>query len=191
MRGRGYAEFAAALPAARLGRARSGGDLESVLGAAEALAMRRRARAPSAIGITNQRETTCSGIAPPAARCTTRSCGRTGARPSGARAAGRADPRAHGARPRSVLLGDEARVAARASTDRDGARVRHRRHVAALEADRRRRPRDRRDERVAHALCRSRAGWDDELLELFGVPASCSRDRPSGADFGEGDAARR
>ena len=129
---------AAALPAAGLGRARSGGDLASVL-----------ARRPRGRG----------GIA----RRSTRSGSRTSARRRVLwdRATGRPvapaivwqdrrtaercreldagpDPRAHRARARPVLLGDQARVAARASTAAHGARVRHGRQLARLEAHRRR-----------------------------------------------------
>ena len=88
-----------------------------------------------------------------------RSSGRTGARPSAA-ASCRAEliRGADRARARPVLLGDEARVAARAHRARraSGARVRHRRLVARLEADRRPRARHRRDERVAHDAARPR-----------------------------------
>ena len=81
-------------------------------------------------------------------------------------------PRADRARARPVLLGDEARMAARrGSTAAARARVRHRRHVARLEAHRRRGARHRRDERVADDALSvwTRVDWDDELLALFGV----------------------
>ncbi len=65
------------------------------------------------------------------------------------RARSRADPLAHRARTRSVLLGDEARVAA-ARTSPPGARLRHGRQLARVEADRGRGARDRHDERLAH-----------------------------------------
>ena len=70
------------LPAAGLGRARSGGDLAAVVATCrEAIAA--AATAPiAAIGITNQRETAVLWERAPAGRCTTRSSGRTGAPPA-------------------------------------------------------------------------------------------------------------
>ena len=109
--GRGYARAAAALPAPGLGRARPRGDL----------AERPRRRAPSAAGlatsvdtvaITNQRETTLlwdratgEPVAPAIVWQDRRTAERCRELDAGA------DPRAHRARSRPVLLGDEARVA--------------------------------------------------------------------------------
>ena len=114
-----------------------------------------RAAELAAVGIANQRETTLlweRRAGEPVQRAIVWQDRRTAERCR--ELARRADPRADGARAGSVLLGDEARVAARA-TRRAGrrARVRHRRLVAGLEADRRRGARDRRDERVAHDAC--------------------------------------
>ena len=69
---------------ARLGRARSGGDLDAACSrpAAPSLAQAgSRAGDVAAIGIANQRETTSSGTARPASRSTMPSSGRTGAAP--------------------------------------------------------------------------------------------------------------
>ena len=143
----------AALPAARLGRARSGGDLGE-------RPRRRRAGAArhEAAGAAGDRDHEPArddapvGAKQRTAGPATRSSGRTGAPPSAAASCRRprlreltglvADP---------VLLGDEARVAAPARRERRAARVRHRRLLARLEADRRPRPRHRRDERIPHA----------------------------------------
>ena len=134
----------AALPAAGLGRARSGRDLgerrELRGGGSRGRAASRHATS-RAIGITNQRETTLvwerrSGR--PVQRAIVWQDRRTAARVR--RAAGRAAPGADGPRARPVLLGDEARMdpRAHASSRSDRARVRDGRHVARLEADRRR-----------------------------------------------------
>ena len=133
----------AALPAARVGRARPGGDLGERRSRPPRMLVRdarRRCVGLGAIGITNQRETTLlweratGRPVAPGDRLAGPAYG--GALP---RAAGRPDPRADRARARPVLLGDEARVAARAHGAPAGrARVRHGRLVARLEADRRR-----------------------------------------------------
>ena len=148
---------------------------------------RRRA---DAIGITNQRETTLlwdRADRRPVHRAIVWQDRRTAERC--AEPAGRADPRAHRPRPRSVLLGDEARVALRdARPEPDlafgtvdswlvwkltGGRV----HAT--------------DETNASRtlLCSLETlDWDDELLALFGVRRELLPEiRPSGAHFGEGE----
>ena len=99
------------------------------------------------------------------------------------RARPRPDPRAHRARPRSVLLGDEARVAAPRARVARRARVRHGRQLARLEADGRRGARDRRDERLAHAA-RDRCGRSTGTT-------SCSRSSASTGRSCRGSSARR
>ena len=130
----------------------------------------RRASTPAsiaAIGITNQRETTVAvGSQDRQARCTTRSSGRTGAPPIAApssrpRGNEARVARAHRAHARSVLLGHQDQLDAAATSPgiaarraRRRARVRHDRLVPAVAAHRRRGPRDRRHQRVAHAAVR-------------------------------------
>ena len=117
-----------------------------------------RPRELRAIGITNQRETTVlweratgTPVAPAIVWQDRRTAERCRELPADL------DPRADRPRARPVLLGDEARVAARAhGRAARRARVRHGRHLARLEADRRPRARDRRDERVAHDAARPR-----------------------------------
>ncbi len=86
---------------------------------------------------------------------------------------------AHRPHSRRLFLGDEGAVdpRSREGCPRHGegreARLRHDRLVAAVESHRRRGPRDRSQQRLAHdALQHPQAGWDPELLALFGVPAS-------------------
>ena len=81
------------------------------------------------IGITNQRETTSSGTAPPASRSTTPSSGRTAAPPTPARRCAHAghEPRsrrAHRPAARSVFLGHQDRLAARPCRRRARGRAR-------------------------------------------------------------------
>ena len=128
----------------------------------------RRASAPrdiAAIGITNQRETTvvwerATGrpIHPAVvwqSRASAAICEALRARRTrGARA------RAHRPRHRRVLLRDEGALDPRSRPGRAGARgrgrapLRHDRHLAGVEADRRARARDRRLQRVAHDALR-------------------------------------
>ena len=145
------------------------------------------------IAITNQRETTllwdrATGrpVAPAIVwqdRRTAERCRELDAGP---------DPRAHGARSRSVLLGDQARVAA-ARARAPGARVRHGRHVARLEAHRRRRARDGRDERIAHAArLAADAGLGRRAARaLRRRPRAAAAHRPLGRGGGGGRAAGR
>ena len=123
----------------------------------------------AAIGITNQRET-IGGVGPRdrAAAATARSCGRTAApraRCDDAARRGRraARARAHRARARPVLLGDEARVAAHAraasSADADLAFGTVDSWILwNLTGGRGRRARDRTVEREPHAALRHRRG---------------------------------
>ena len=141
----------AALPAAGLGRARPGGDLGERPRRGRAGAARHEAagaagdrdhepaRDDGAVGAKNR----------PTGPQRDRLAGPAHGRPL-PRAAGLASARADGARRRSLFLGDQARMAAPARRDRRAARVRHGRLLARLEADRRPRPRHRRDERVPH-----------------------------------------
>ena len=96
--------------------------------------------------------------------------------------------RAHRARPRPVLLGDEARVAAASNVDglRERAAageavVRHDRQLADLACSRRRSARHRSDQRVAHdaATTSHAATWNDELCALFGVPRAIAAGGPA------------
>ena len=132
----------------------------------------------AAIGITNQRETTAA-VEPRAPgkplhhaivwqdRRTADICAELKARGRGA--AGARDDRA-GARP--VLLRHQAPLAARpregrARPGRGGRAVlRHHRHLARLQAHRRRGARHRRLQRQPHAADgpAARCGWDDEML---------------------------
>ena len=161
IRGRGYVAIARAVSAARLGRAGPGGDL--VERARRRGGRARIGRAPggadlAAIGITNQRETTIlwERALGPAVAGRDRLAGPPHRRAL-PRAAGGADPGADRSRPRSVLLGDEARVAAGADRAAcGGARVRHRRQLARVEAHRRPPSRHRRDERGADDAVRHR-----------------------------------
>ena len=114
-----------------------------------------------AIGITNQRETTRPVgpverprggrrdrvAGPPHGRCLRGS-------------AGRPDPRADRPRPRPLLLGHQARLAARARgrlARRPG--IRHRGQLADLEADRRRGARHRSHQRLAHHALLAADAW--------------------------------
>ena len=110
-------------------------------------------------------------VAGPAHRGTLRRAARRGPRAD--------DPRAHRPRARSVLLGDEARVAAarRRRRGRRRPRVRHGRHVDPLEPHRR-------PDGGVHATDPSNASrtmlydigardWSDELCALFDVPRAC------------------
>ena len=153
------------LPAARLGRARPAGDL--------GVADRRRGRGarPGAAAAARRRrhrhhqparDHDRLGSRDRASRSATPSSGRTAAPPAfcdrlradGAETAG---PRADRPGPRCLLL-RHARsrwildnVPGRAGARRGRrARLRHRRHLARLEADRRTRPRHRRQQRLAH-----------------------------------------
>ena len=129
----------------------------------------------TAIGITNQRETTIVwDRASGRAGRTAPSSGRTGARPSGARelprrvssATRRARPDPYFSATNSSGSFSEAWLG-RASLS--GRSI----HLAHLEADRRRRACDRRLQRLANPAPRPRElDWDDELLALFGVPRS-------------------
>ena len=124
----------------------------------------------AAVGITNQRETTCSGTGAPASRCTTRSSGRTRASIRSSRSIpARRRPgslsREHRPAARQLLQRTEAALAARQRAGRARARrgrraaVRHDRQLAAVESDRRRarRPaRHRRDQCEPHAAHASR-----------------------------------
>ena len=191
---------AAALPAAGLGRARSGGDLGERRGGSRGRARARRGRAPPssrAIGITNQRETTvlwerATGrpVAPAIVwqdRRTAERCRELPAELIRERT---------GPRPRSVLLGDEARVAARANRRSrpselafgtvdswlvwrlTGGRV----HVT-----------DRTNASRTMLLDLDSLEWDDELLALFGVDACacCRASSRSSEVVGEARAPRR
>ena len=165
-RRRGAGGVPAALPAARLGRARPRGHLAH---GRRHLPRRHRARRAStpadiaAIGITNQRETTLvwDRAHRPADR-TTPSSGRTAAPPTLRRAA-RRRPRADGhasapacsstpTSPAPSSPGSSTTSRARARARRRGElALRHRRHLPDLAPDRRPRPRHRRHQRLAHA----------------------------------------
>ena len=176
------------LSAAGLGRARSerdlgGADRRGARGARPRRHVGRATSRRSASPISARRR--WCGIAQAASRSATRSCGRTGAPRDAAtscEAAGR-EPLMHARdRPRARRLffrrpssaGCSTTCRARASAaERGRARVRHRRYLAHLEAHRRR----------AHVTDASNASrtllydihagaWDDELLQLFGVPRS-------------------
>ena len=120
----------------------------------------------AAIGITNQRETAVIWDRRPASRAQRdRVAGpahrRALRRAQAARASESAASRAHRPHDRSVLLGHEGRAGCSTTSGmraraRAGARVRHDRLVPAVAADRRRRPRDRRQQRIAHAAVRYR-----------------------------------
>ena len=147
------AGITANLSGARLGRARSRGDLggdgRDRARGDRAGGRRAPATSPASASPISARPRS-SGTAPPASRSTTPSSGRTGAPPTSARAAaGRARAAGRGPhRPaaRSVFLGDENRLAARSRRGRAGgraggpARLRHGRQLPALAADRRQRP---------------------------------------------------
>ena len=188
-----------ALPAARLGRARPRGDLaERARGAAATRSptpASRRATSRRSASRTSARRP-CSGtartgrpVAPAIVWQDRRTAERCRERPA------RADPRAHRARARPVLLGDEARVAARrepaaatalafGTVDSwlvwrlTGGRV----HVT--------------DARTPRGRCSfdlETRDWDDELLALFGVDraAAAARSSRSSERRRRGDAARR
>ena len=131
----------------------------------------------AAIGITNQRETTVvwdRRTGRPIHHAIVWQDRRTADALRRARRGrqGPAGPRADRPHPRPVLLGDQARVAARPRPrgrrrgERRRARVRHDRHLPRVAADRRRGPRHRR-----HATRRARCcststtlAWSDEML---------------------------
>ena len=175
---------AAALPAARLGRARPGGDLGFGAGRRRARSRRRgleRRRASRDRDHESARDRPPLGsrdrpAAPPGDRLAGPAHGR--ALP---RASRRAHPRADGARPRSVLLGDQARVASGARPSRrTGAAfgtidswlvwklTAGERHVIDVSNA----------SRTLLAALDS-ADWDDELLALFGVTARRAARRSS------------
>ena len=173
---------AAALPAAGLGRARSRRRSgQSVLAAGRADA-RASAQALDAIGITNQRETTVLWDRRRAGPWHRRSSGRTGGRPSAA-----ASSPADLLRERTGLVPDPYFSATKlrgCSREHGGPRrSRSARSTAGSSGSSpaATRPRDRRDERLAHAARRRCAtlDWDDELLELFGVDRSAAAARSS------------
>ena len=108
-------------------------------------------------------------------------------------AAGRPDPRAHRPRPRPLLLGHQAGLAARARgrRRRDGPGVRHGRQLADLEADRRRGARHRSHQRLAHA-CSARCGRFAGTTGCWSCSAcrpTAAGDRPSSGDVRRGPAA--
>ena len=148
-----------------------------------------RAGELDAIGITNQRETTLvwdrrSGE--PIGRAIVWQDRRTAARcaelPVGA------DPRAHRPHPRSVLLGDEARMAARERRRRGRPRLRHDRRVARCGSSAASTPRTSRTPRARCCSTSRTLEWDDELLDLFSVPrAVLPRLVPSSGVVGEGE----
>ena len=149
---------AAALPAAGLGRARPRGDLaRASSGPPSALAAAGVARPTSTrSGSRTSARRRCSGTARPASRSRRRSSGRTGAPPS---AAASSTPEL--IRERTGLVPDPYFSATKLEWllrehGRRRARLRHRRQLARLAADRRRGARDRRDERVAHAALLAR-----------------------------------
>ena len=165
----------AALSAARLGRARPRGALGARArrrrGGAAAPASRRASSRRSGSRTSARRPS--SGSARRARRSRPRSSGRTGAPPTRCRdAARRAAPRPHRARPRSLLLRHEARVAARANRRCRAAElafgtvdswlVWKLTGGACTPPTRRTRP-----GRCCFDL--RHADWYDELLDLFGV----------------------
>ena len=158
-------EFTQIFPQRRLGRARRRGDLGVADRRRRRSARPRRARRPA----TSRRSASpisakppSSGIARPASRFITRSSGRiAGPRSSASDSkARRRRPDRAGRRPdcSSTRIFRRARSAgssttspgARAAPTPGTARVRHDRHVADLEADRRAPARHRRQQRVAH-----------------------------------------
>jgi hypothetical protein len=173
----------AALPAARLGRARRREIWDVTRRVAREAIGARAARGawswPASASRTSGRRSWC-GTARRASPCTAPSSGRTGARPTLPRAEGAGQggvgAGAHRARARPVLLRHQAGVAAAnvpacASARSAASSRRHHRLVAGLEADGRR----------AHVTDPTNASrtllynidtldWDDELLDLFGVP---------------------
>ena len=157
------------LSEAGLGRARPGRHLG--LGARRARpgaqGHRRGSRSPRSASRTSARPRSC-GIARPARPRTTRSCGRTAAPPSAApssrrRAKKRGSRSSPGSRSIRTSRGRRSSGCCTPSTGSRRAararrhRVRHDRFVLVVAADRRRGPRDRRHERVAHARVRHRA----------------------------------
>ena len=159
--------------------------------AREALAKAGGGRATSPrIGITNQRETTRRlGARDRASRSTTPSSGRTAARRM--LCAGAAAQRRRGAviAEKTGLLLDPyfsaTKIAwmldnvpgARARGRARRARLRHRRQLPALAADRRARARDRRDQRLAHLLCSTStpAPGTTSCSRSFACRARCCR----------------
>jgi glycerol kinase len=192
VRGRGYQEYRQIYP--QPGWVEH--DPEDIWGSVtaplgKALATRAWPASIAAIGITNQRETSmlwerASGKALHNAivwqdRRTADRCAQLKA--AGREARVRAADRPH-ARP--VLLGHQARVAARSrvgaarrapSPRRAG--VRHHRHLPGVAAHRRRGPRHRRHQRLAHAAARSQhAGLVRRAADaLLGVPTRAAADR--------------
>ena len=199
---------AAGIPAdlsgARLGRARPGGHLvergrDRARGAGASPALPRSDIA--AIGITNQRETTViwdRATGKPIHNAIVWQDRRTGRCLRGAArrpATSRRSRRAPGCcsirispRPRSPGCSTTSR---RARGRAGGpARLRHRRHLSALAADRRQGARDRRHQCGAHAAARhpQRAMGRASLCELFGVPLALLPEvRDCAGDFGTTD----
>ena len=176
-------------PAARLGRAGRARRCSSAVVEAVAELLARRARARSSPAGSTTRASRCSPGTPRRGEPLTpdrRLAGQAlagGARPARADGARTRSRRAQRAAARPLLLGRQARLAARARRG-GGARARrghaadgHGRLVPLRPA--RRRLRHRPLDRVAHAAAALGApGWDPALLEIFGVPREvAARDR--------------
>ena len=190
-RGRGYAELPQHFP--RPGWVEHDPEeiWQSVLDGRGALAMRRGRRHSRRSGSRTSARRRSSGIADRRAGRDTRSSGRTGARPTRC-----AELPAELIRERTGLVPDPYFSATKlewllARARRRGRpRLRHDRHVAALEADRRPRARDGRHERLAHAalLARRRSTGTTSCSTLFGVRRELLPEiKPVGRVFGEGE----
>ncbi len=182
VRGRGYREFPQIYP--RPGEVEHDPEAiwASVLAALEQALAGVDGRRIAALGITNQRETTLlwereSGR--PVANAIVWQDRRTAPFCAALKSAGHEaavrertglvlDPYFSATKIR-WLLDNVRRAAGARGVGRAG--VRHRRHLLDLAADRRPAPRDRRDERLAHAAFDLRSGtFSDDLCALFGVP---------------------
>ena len=190
VRGRGYAELPQHFPRAGLGRARPGGDLaERARGRRAARAGRREPTRRSGSRTSGRRRVLWDRR--PATGRTARSSGRTAAPPSAAQASpAELDPRAHRPRPDPYFSATKLEWLLRAHDAGRRAGVRHDRLVARLEADRRARARDRRDQRIADAalLARDARLGRRAARRSSASPRAAAGDRARrGARFGEGE----
>ena len=186
MRGRGYAELPQHYPQPGWVEHEPEEIWQTVLAAAE----QALTETPTAIGITNQRETTLLwDRGTRRARRTTRSSGRTGARPSAARSC-----RPTLIRERTGLVPDPYFSATKLEWllrehDARGPRLRHRRYVALWKLTGGRVHATDETNASRTLLCSlDTLDWDDELLELFSVPRELLPEiKPSGSHFGEAE----
>ena len=190
--GRAYREFEQHFPRPGWVEHDAAGDL----GDDAARSPARRSRTPgvadgglSAIGITNQRETSASGTRRPASRCTARSSGRTGAPPTAARSCATpgtsrwcaSAPGSSWTRTsrRRRSSGCCARSTAWPSARATGARSSGRSTPGSSGTSRGEHATDPSNASRTMLYDLRTGGWDGELLDLFGVPERALPERPA------------